>query len=66
MVRCTLGTKGILTDFQIGDIVCIVGDKRRIGLIIEEEVYTAMFLVQFFDPIFKDAWYHDDMLKKVK
>ena len=53
--------------FKVGDIIEIAGDKRRIGLIVKDNsIHNPMFLIQFFDPIFKSAWYHDDMLKKVK
>ena len=57
--------------FKVGDIIQIAGDKRRIGFIVRDNskdnsIHNPMFLIQFFDPIFKSAWYHDDMLKKVK
>ena len=53
--------------FKVGDIIQIVGDKRRVGLIVKDNsIHNPMFLIPFFDPIFKSAWYHDDMLKKVK
>lgn len=55
--------------FKVGDIIEIVGDKRRIGFIAKDNSYqqlNPMFLVKFFDPIFRDSWYHDDMLKKVQ
>jgi hypothetical protein len=59
--------QSVLMKFKVGDIIQIAGDKRRIGLIVKDNsIHNPMFLVQFFDPIFKSAWYHDDMLKKVK
>jgi hypothetical protein len=52
--------------FKVGDIIEIIGDKRRIGFIVKDNskdhLHNPMFLIQFFDPIFKTAWYHDDML----
>lgn len=56
--------------FKVGDIIEIIGDKRRVGFIVKDNskdhLHNPMFLVKFFDPIFRDSWYHDDMFKMVQ
>lgn len=52
--------------YNIGDLICIRGDKRRIGIIIKEDRFSPMFLVHFFDPMFNgNTWYHDDMFVRI-
>ena len=47
---------------KVGDLIWIRGDKRTTGFIVKEDRFTPMFLVHFFDPMFINTWYHEDML----
>lgn len=51
--------------FQIGDLIWIAGDKRRIGVVTKKDIYSPMLLVYFLDPIYGQAWYHEDMLRRI-